>query len=275
MTDVLGLLAAVALISLLYIFLAAPELFSKKDRIPFLNKRYYAHRGLFDRGAGVPENSMTAFRRAVDLGYGIELDVQLTKDRVPVVFHDADLERMCGVKGKIWEYPFAELETFRLSGSEEKIPSLAEVLCAVDGKVPLIIEYKLDNPSTEVCRIANELLKDYAGLYCIESFHPKALRWYRKNCPDIIRGQLSDDFRGRKGTLVEKLAGLALTYLLTNFWTRPDFIAYNHSYERNFSRRFCRKLGAVSAAYTIKDECQYEKVKDAFDVFIFDSCILK
>lgn len=252
------------------IFLVAPRMFCRADRTPFLNMRWYAHRGLFDNCGSAPENSVAAFRKAVAAGYGIELDVQLSKDHRPVVFHDATLERMCGVKGNVWDFTFAELRQFRLGKSAEKIPAFEEVLETAAGKVPLIVEYKLDRPSVEVCRRCNAILKNYSGAYCIESFHPKALLWYRRHRPDVVRGQLSDEFQDKNYTLSEKAACKILTCLLTNVATRPDFIAYNHRYESNPSRRLCRTLGAMSAAYTIKSREQYEKVKDAFDVFIFD-----
>lgn len=266
---VIGVMAGI------YLFLTAPALFSQKERTPFLEKRYFAHRGLFCEKRKIPENSLAAFREAVCAGYGIEMDIQLSKDRKPVVFHDASLERMCGVKGKVWDYTFEELQRFRLKDSEEKIPSFEEVLHTVKGQVPLIIEYKLDRPSVEVCRICDEILQSYEGLYCIESFHPLALLWYRKNRPQIIRGQLSDDYREMKGNFIEKIAFFLVTYLLTNVISRPDFIAYNYKHEKNISRRLCGKLGAMSAAYTIKEQQQYEQVKDTFEIFIFDSCILK
>lgn len=259
----------------LYLFLTAPNLFSRPDRSVFLKRHFFAHRGLFDNCGNAPENSIPAFRRAVEYGYGIEFDVQLSKDSRPVVFHDDTLERMCGVKGYVWEYTFEELRKMRLGNSAECIPSFEEVLETVGGRVPLIIEYKLDRPTVEVCIRCNEILNGYAGAYCIESFHPKALLWYRKNRPDVLRGQLSDDFRDRKCGPLERIACFLLTYLLTNVAARPDFIAYNHRYASNASRRICRKLGAMSVAYTIKNKEQYEKAKNAFEVFIFDGWLPK
>ncbi len=206
----------------------------------------------------------------MEAGYGIELDVQLSKDGIPVVFHDAGLKRMCGVDGNVWEYTLEELQNLRLAGSAARIPTFADVLAAVDGKVPLIVEYKLDVVSTKVCELGNELLKDYRGPYCIESFHPLALRWYRRHRPEIMRGQLGMDFWKEK-EYRGKTQYLLLSFLLTNFLTRPDFIAFNHTDARNLSRRVCRRLGALSAAWTIRSRKQYEHVKDEFDLFIFDS----
>ena len=146
------------------------------------------------------------------------------------------------------------------------------MLNLVDGKVPLIVEYKLDQVQTKVCELGNKLLKQYKGAYCIESFHPLAVKWYRKNRPDVLRGQLSMNFKEEYKAHKEYIF---LTYLLTNVATRPDFIAYQHSDASNISRKICRVLGALSVTWTIKNQKQYEAVKDEFDLFIFDSCILK
>ena len=115
--------------------------------------------------------------------------------------------------------------------------------------------------------------KKYNATYCIESFHPLAVLWYKKNRPDIIRGQLSMEF-WRDKEINHPIYMMILAFLLTNFVTRPDFIAYQHTDYKNISRRICRLLGALSVTWTIKSVEQYEKVKDQFDLFIFDSCRL-
>lgn len=234
----------------------------------------YAHRGLFDNESDAPENSMKAFRKAIDYGFGIEMDVQLTKDKVAVVFHDGKLERMCKVDGKVSDYTFAELQQFSLAKSKEKIPLFSDVLKLVDGKVPLIIEYKIDGVDTSVCAVGNEILENYNGVYCIESFNPFGVRWYKKHRKDVIRGQLSEDFlknKSGKGMLY-----FVMTYLLTNFMAKPDFVAYNAKNYSNISRRICRKLyGNLAVAWTIKSQQQLDEMKEHFDLFIFDSFIPK
>lgn len=255
-----------------YLFLTAPRMLHRADRAAFLN-RHYAHRGLFDHEGDAPENSLPAFRRAVEAGYGIEFDIQLTKDEQIVVFHDASLMRMCGVQGKVWEYTYAELQQLSLKESGEKIPTFEEVLEVVDGKVPLIIEYKLDRVQTRVCELADRILSEYQGVYCIESFHPLAVMWYKHNRPSVMRGQLCEEhFRLEK--FKKKPLYYVMSFLLTNFLTRPDFIAYKHQHAHNISRRVCRRLGALSVAFTIKSREEYEQVKDQFDLFIFDSFLL-
>ena len=265
-------LLAIPAVAGIYGFLVAPRMTNKPD-VSVLKGVHYAHRGLHDNTGDAPENSMKAFQKAVDAGYGIEMDVQLTKDKIPVVFHDETLKRMCGVEGKVWEYTYEELQEFRLAQSEECIPKFEDVLALVDGKVPLIVEYKLDVPSTEVCEIADPMLQNYKGVYCIESFHPYAVKWYRDNRPEVIRGQLSQDF-SKEEKYQGKFIYWMLSNLLTNVLTRPDFIAYNHRDAHMFSRKVCSLMGALPVAYTIKSQEEYEKAKDQFDLFIFDSFML-
>ena len=256
----------------LYIYMICPRIINRPDITPLKN-RHYAHRGLHDNRTSAPENSLKAFQLAVEAGYGIEMDVQLTKDDIPVIFHDKTLKRMCGKDGYVWDYTFEELQQNTLADSTERIPAFEEVLKLVDGKVPLIIEYKMDRPTVKVCELGNQLLSQYDGVYCIESFHPKAVKWYRKNRPEIVRGQLSMDFS--KDEKYNAFYFIVMTYMLSNFITRPDFIAYNYKDEHILSRRICKKLGGLSVAYTIKSQEAYEKVKDKFDLFIFDSFILR
>ena len=269
------LLIIIIILLALYLFLTAPRMINRADRTPFMKQKFYAHRGLFDNESDAPENSLAAFEKAVDAGYGIEMDVQLTKDNKLVVFHDATLKRVCGVEGNVWDYTLEELQQFRLAKSVERIPAFEEVLNLVAGRVPLIVEYKMDRPLTLVCELGNELLRQYQGDYCIESFHPFALMWYKKHRPDVLRGQLSGNLaRETKNPKNQKIYTL-VTYLLTNVLTRPDFIAYDHRYVNNISRRVCKGLGALSVTYTVKSVERYEEVKNDFELFVFDSCILK
>lgn len=256
----------------LYLLAIMPRMFGRPDKTPFMNT-FYAHRGLHDNSV-VPENSPVAFRKAVEAGYGIELDVQLTKDKVAVVFHDAALSRMCGEicgEGKVWDFTYEELQQFSLLGTSERIPRLEDVLRLVDGRVPLIIEYKASGLNVEVCRVADKILQQYTGAYCIESFNPMVLIWYRKHRKGVMRGQLSTSYRkeGEKGYPVILFATLHL--LLLNFLTCPDFIAYNHKYYRDWSLRLCRSLYRVTTvAWTIRSPWELESRKKDFDLFIFE-----
>ncbi len=259
------------LLVIVYLFLIMPRIAGRPDD-SMLRGVYYAHRGLHDNNSDAPENSMAAIRKAVENGYGIEFDVQLTKDRIPVVFHDESLARVCGVSGNVRDYTYEELQQFPLLASQERIPLLSDVLSAVDGKVPLIIEIKIHENASEVCSRADALISAYKGPYCIESFDPRAVAWYKRNRPQVIRGQLSAYFTTQKHK--ETFAESLVHYLLTNVITRPDFIAYSHAYKRNLSRTLCRKLfGALSVAWTLKSQQALDAAKDDFDLFIFEQFI--
>lgn len=264
-------LIIIVVVAVLYLLAVMPRLGHKEEQKKFMGV-YYAHRGLHDNAGEAPENSLSAFGKAVKAGYGIEMDVQLTKDKVPVVFHDFTLERACGKDGKVCEYTWAELKEFRLFGSNQTIPRFEEVLAVVKGKVPLIIELKVEWTDIDVCAVADALLREYKGVYCIESFNPMVLLWYRRNHNEVVRGQLADGFIKTKQ--FHGILYVFLQNLLLNGATKPDFVAYNHQYAGNFSRRICHRLYRnLAVAWTIKSQEELERARKKFDLFIFDSFI--
>ncbi len=257
-----------AVLVCLYFLMIMPHVIGKPDVSLFLGV-YYAHRGLHDISAGVPENSLPAFSRAVDEGYGIEMDVQLTKDGQVVVFHDNTLKRVCGLDAPVNSITYEGLQGLSLLGTKERIPLLSEVLQAVDGRVPLIVEIKMVDSRTRVCELADRILQDYSGRYCVESFHPLAVYWYKRHRPEIVRGQLSADFV--KEDERETFPMWIVHHLLTNFVTRPDFVSYSHKGAGVWARRICRRLYRnLSVAWTIRSEAELQAARDQFDLFIFE-----
>lgn len=265
------IISIIIVVVILYLLAIMPRMVHKPDKTPFMGW-LYAHRGLHDNAGDAPENSMRAFERAVEAGYGIELDVQLTRDKVPVVFHDFSLQRVCGAEGKVIDYTYEELCRFRLCNSQEKIPRFEDFLKMVDGRVPLIVELKIDWTDITVCPAVDKLLGSYKGVYCIESFNPLGLMWYRRNRSEVMRGQLSDAFlqeEGPKGILY-----FVLEHMLLNCVTKPDFIAYNHKYYWTLSRQICKKLyRSLAVAWTVKTQEELKARRKDFDLFIFDSFI--
>lgn len=229
---------------------------------------YYAHRGFHDNKTDAPENSAKAMRLAVENGYGIELDVQLTKDERVVVFHDANLKRICGVDAKVNSMTYGELQQLRLLNSDETIPLFSDVLKIIDGKVPLIMEVKMVDTKTRICELADKELENYKGLYCMESFHPFAVRWYRKYRPDVVRGQLSANFK--KEGLKESFQEWLVHMLFINVLGRPDFVAYSHKSANNLSRNLTRMYGATAVAWTIRSQAELDRARKKFDLFIFE-----
>lgn len=256
-------------LAFLYLMMIMPRMTGRPDVTPFRNW-LYAHRGLHDNASDAPENSMRAFRKAVAAGFGIEMDVQMTKDGIPVVFHDYTLKRVCGAEGKVSMRTYEELQQLSLYGTDQKIPRFEDVLKLVDGRVPLIVELKIEVTDVSVCTAADKLLSQYKGMYCIESFNPLGVFWYRRNRRQVVRGQLSDGFckEGKhKGPLY-----FMLQNLLFNWLGKPDFIAYNHKYPEMLSRSLCRKLYHCTAvAWTVKSQEELDEAKKNFDLYIFDS----
>lgn len=217
-----------------------------------LEKWNYAHRGL--HGDGVPENSMAAFRKALEAGYGIELDIHLLADGNLAVIHDSLLNRTTGQAGRVEDLKREDLKNYFLEGTGETIPEFSQVLELFRGKAPMIIELKSEGGNQDLlAEAACKALEGYRGAYCIESFDPRCLVWLRKNKPEILRGQLAENFFRSRNDLPDGTR-FVLTNLLTNFRTCPDFIAYCFSQRKTtLSVDFCRKLWSVRcAAWTLR-----------------------
>jgi len=202
---------------------------------------YYAHRGL--HGNGIPENSMAAFQAALDHGYGIELDIHLLKDGNLAVIHDSLLNRTTGESGNVEDLTTEDLKNYHLEGTEQTIPEFQDVLALYDGKAPLIVELKPHNGNqAALAEAACNMLESYRGVYCLESFDPRCIAWLKKNRPNLIRGQLTENHFKSRGDLPDYLK-FALTHNLLNFMGRPDFVAYCFGHRKDsFTTELCRKL---------------------------------
>lgn len=256
----------------LYMMAIMPRMLSRRDFSAF-SERYYAHRGLFDNKTNAPENSLTAFKLAIDNDYGIELDVRLTKDNIPVVFHDLSLKRVCGLDKKVRELNYSELHELTLFKSKEKIPLFTDVLKLLEDKVPVIVELKTTGTDISVCEIISPILDDFKGIYCVESFNPSILYWYKKNRPNIIRGQLSTNYL-RDGIKNDFILYFVLQNLLLNFINKPDFIAFNYKHSNMLSYRICKYIyKAPTFAYTIGSQEVLDEHINDFDYFIFEGFI--
>ena len=235
------LLITLGVLLLLWLYLIKPRL-RRPALLRTLRRAQFAHRGLHNIKNGVPENSMLAFRRAVEAGYGIELDVHLSRDGKLIVEHDDTLDRTCGVPLTIEESDSADLAALTLEGTNERLPRLEEVLALVDGKVPLLIEAKVVKGNEKaLCAAIYAQMQGYRGDYCVESFDPRAMLWFRRNAKEVVRGQLAGYIR-KSGTPLHPAVDFALHHLLVNAISRPDFIAYNYKDTRNLSLRLCRIL---------------------------------
>ncbi len=262
-------LGVVAALIGLFLFLVFPTVRRHRDR-EVLKGRFIAHRGLHGLLDNTPENSLNAFKRAVELGFAIEIDIHITRDGEVVVFHDDTLNRVCGVDGKVEEKTLAELKQLRLNGTDCQIPTLQECLEVVDGRVPLLIEFKcVSLKCDELCRAADKILSEYDGKYLIQSFYPTVLRWYKKHRKDICRGQLSTPFKGE--AFYKRLSGA----LMLNFLARPDFVSYEHKHSGYFFFRLVKKLGAFPVGWTFQSQSDLDSAKSDFDAYIFENFIPK
>ena len=222
---------------------------------------FYAHRGL--HGEGRPENSMSAFRAALEHGYGIELDIHLLKDGNLAVIHDSPLKRTTGAEGRIEDLTTEELANYRLEGTEDTIPTFQQVLELFDGKAPLIVELKpVGNNHAALCAAACKALDSYPGVYCIESFDPRCVHWLKKNRPELIRGQLIENTIGKKNYPVAWYLRWIMTLQLTNFLTRPDFVAHKFADRKFISNRLVHHLWKTQGvSWTLK-------TKEDFDIAV-------
>lgn len=272
LTVSLSLLGLTVILALLWLFLSLPRV---PTRLP---KKYkyvrFAHRGLHTEG--VMENSLTAFMRAANAGYGIELDVRLCKSGELVVCHDESILRVTGVDKRVVDLTLNELSRYKLSGTEDTVPAFREVLRLIDGRVPLLVEIKSSLEDTGVAERFLEEIADYSGEYIVESFNPKVLRTVRRARPDIPLGILSLQY-----TKEEKFKGKPIYFLgeklKLNFFARPDFIAYDHTGYGVRALRLLRKIFKVPTfAWTVKSQ-EEERLARAhgFDTVIFEQYIPK
>ena len=233
------------------------------DKNHWLYTRPVAHRGL--HGNGIPENSYAAYQRAIDENYPIEIDLHLTKDGKVAVFHDDDLKRMTGTEGEISSKTSAELRELRLQDTDQTIPFFDELLKFVDGKVPLLIEVK--NQAEKGIELAViELLKGYGGEYAIQSFSPLILKNFKKYAPQMLRGQLSCLFPWSPD--MGKLKKFALSHMIFNFLTKPDFISYH---DEALPYKKAKKEGRPLLAWTIRDEEARKRMEGVADNIIFEN----
>lgn len=221
-----------------------------------LGRVRYAHRGLHDLSQGRPENSLAAFRAAVEAGFGAELDVHLMADGHLAVVHDSDLTRVCGKKVFVEDLTAGDLPDYPLQGTGETIPLLEDVLALFEGKTPLVVELKVERGNARALTdVTMHMLEKWNGTCCVESFHPAALLRLKERYPQVIRGQLSQNFlKGSEAGNLSLPVRFALTYLLATAFTKPDFIAYNCLDRSNASLRLMKKLyGVHEVAWTVRD----------------------
>lgn len=237
------------------------------EKTKFLTESLIAHRGLHDDK--VPENSLTSFKKAIVKKHIIELDVHLLKDGNIVVFHDDNLERMTGLNKKIKNTTYDEIKSLKLKDTKEHIPLFLDVLKLVDGQVPLLIELKYDNKVGKLEDKLINILKDYKGLYALQSFSPLSLIYLKRKCPNIARGLLVAKFKKSHMFFLKKII---LRNMLLNKWIKPDFISCQYEFLNNKKiQKFHHDK--LLLTWTIRNKDDYNKYKKLCDNCIAENII--
>lgn len=234
------------------------------NNLNFLKSKIIAHRGYFDEALGIPENSLPAFRRAIEYGFIIELDIHILKDNTIVVFHDDNLLRMTGENKLIRDCTYPELQKLHLKNSSEKIPTFEDVLKLVNEKVPLLIELKSDYKPKILVNETMKLLQSYDGRYAIQSFSPACIYYFKKHYPNVPRGQLSHSYNNTKIPFANKFLPLF------NLITKPDFLSCGIKKCKN-SKILKLKQKKLVLGWTIKDKTQYKEYKHVFSNLICEN----
>ena len=223
-----------------------------------------AHRGLH-KGFDVPENSIAAFKRAINNSYAIELDVRLTKDQKVIVFHDKNLIRLCSDRRKIRNQNYGAIKNLKLYNSNETIPLLSDVLDLVDGKVPLIIEIKNYAEVGLFEELIAKELESYTGEFAICSFNHHVVDWFRKNRPLINRGLIFGDI---KKFDIEYYKS---TFLHRFFKVKPDFISLDYKLIKTLIPVFCRKLNIPIVSWSVGSKKKRRIAIRLVDNIIFEN----
>lgn len=253
-------------------FAVKPRVWDKPDMSEI--RRYdYAKRGFFNPKRGIPENSLAAFDEAVAHGYGMTMDVRLSLDGVPVVFHDEHLYRMTQRDGEVENLTLRELQEYRLGNTEEGIPALADALKLVDGQVPVLIGLRTCGDNVEeLCDAVCEVLDAYEGVFAVFSVDPRVLRWFRRERNEYIRGQVVDYSYCSGYTITSRIWDLFCSSLLLNFLTEPDMLVCSMSVKYNPSVWLCRVLYQVPRLYwTVRSIEEYEAVKTDGAAAVFEA----
>lgn len=254
-----------------YNFATAGEAISE-DKISWIKETPIAHRGLHTKD--IPENSLSAFENALKNNYAIELDVQFTKDKEVVVFHDENLKRMTNDTRNIEDVNYDELKNLRLDNTNEIIPTLEEVLELVDSKVAILIEIKDCKDYIELSEKTYEILKGYEGNYAIQSFNPFILEWYKNNASEVIRGQLSGTFTEGSESL-NSFEKFVLKNMLLNFKSKPNYIGYELEGIPKSKLESLRKKGVPIIVWTVKNKEDMEKAYKYSDNITFENFLPK
>jgi glycerophosphoryl diester phosphodiesterase len=239
----------------------------------WLVARPIAHRGLHDRDAGVPENTLAAAHAAAQAGYAIECDVQDTADGEAVVFHDHALERLTGRTGAVRDRAASELERMTIGGTPERVPTLARFLDGIGGRVPLIVEIKSRfDGDDRLARRTCEVLRDYAGPVAVKSFDPDVIALVREIAPGLPRGIVAEcGYEGPHWSMLDPARKRALENLHHVEETRPGFLSWRVRDLTATAPFLARKLGGLPVmAWTVRTDEERRLAAAHADQMVFE-----
>lgn len=234
--------------------------------LEFLSRNLIAHRGYHNNKKGIPENSVLAFKKAIDNNYLIELDVRLTKDKKLVVFHDDNLKRVCDVNKRVKDLTYRELLKYNLFDTTLKVPLFSDVIKLVNGRVPILIETKYHNRFGVLEKILINELSNYKGLYAIQSFYPMSLLWLKRNTKDIPIGLLSSNFKND----LNRLKSIIGKTLILDLFFKTDFISYDVKGLPNNYLSYKRNKKKI-VIWTIKNKKDYDLARQYTDSLICEN----
>lgn len=228
-----------------------------------LTARPFAHRGL--HGGPIIENSLNAFAAAIDAGFGMECDVQLSHDGIAFVFHDEHLDRLTAERGLVDDRTAAMLDRVVLLGTDQPLPRLDALLRLIDGRAPLLVEIKASgrNPK-RICRAVRAALEGYSGPVAIMSFNPLASAWFKRHAPHVPRGLVVTE-QQEKGFWGAVKRGLSL-------WVAcPDFLAYDiRDLPTSAFAARARRRGLPVLTWTVRNAAQEADAMVHADEIIFE-----
>ena len=239
-----------------------------EKNLEFIKEGLIAHRGMHNIKKGIPENSIDAFKEAINNKYIIELDVHILKDNSIVVFDDDNLKRMTGLNKEIKKTTYREIRKLKLQNTNSYIPLFEEVLKLVNKQVPIIIELKSDVKCGRLEKEIIKILKNYKGKYVVKSFNPISVYWLKRHQPQIIRGQLVSSYKKENINIIKKFI---LKNMLFNYLTKPDFLSCEIDLLQNKKVKEFRKSKRIVLGWTVRNQQDFIKAKKYCDNYICEN----
>lgn len=239
--------------------------FKKKKDLDWM-KGHCAHRGIFDREQSVVENGANAIKKAIEFQLNIEVDIRITSDDVLVVYHDETTGRLFPFNQSIEQTSYHQLIQYEMGNGKERILTFDQLLQLVNNQVGLIIEIKTTPQIEKVSTLVAARLDQYQGRFSVCSFNPIIVRWFVKNRPDFIVGQIIKNFFN------DKSVSLINRFLLSingyGFYTKANFVSVEVSHLRWFL--WMKWLDAFIAVWAVSNEKWIEKKQKLVDCVILE-----